>query len=79
MGGVNAKVAAAKQAGAQRVLIPKENWQVLYGKMDIEVIPIEHISEAIPYAILDKNEITIKEIHMDKPDILAASGVTTQN
>ena len=79
VGGVNAKVAAAKQAGAQRVLIPKENWQVLYGKMDIEVIPIEHISEAIPYAILDKNEITIKEIHMDKPDILAASGVTTQN
>ena len=79
VGGVNAKVAAAKQAGAQRVLIPKENWQVLYGKMDIEVISIEHISEAIPYAILDKNEITIKEIHMDKPDILAASGVTTQN
>lgn len=79
VGGVNAKVAAAKQAGAQRVLIPKENWQVLYGKMDIEVIPIEHISEAIPYAILDKNEITIKEIHTDKPDILAASGVITQN
>lgn len=41
VGGVSAKVAAAKQAGARRVLIPKENWQELYQNMDIEVIGVE--------------------------------------
>lgn len=47
VGGVVAKVEAAKQAGIKRVLIPKENWQELFDDMDIEVIPVETIEEVL--------------------------------
>ena len=41
VGGVRAKIEAAAQAGATRVLIPKENWQSEYaGFTRIKVIPV---------------------------------------
>ncbi len=77
VGGVTAKIDAAKQGGAKRVLIPKENWQVLYGQMDIEVIPIEHITEAISYAILNKKENPVSDNQIELPEVLVASGIVT--
>ncbi len=77
VGGVTAKIDAAKQGGAKRVLIPKENWQVLYGQMDIEVIPIEHITEAISYAILNKKENPVPDNQIELPEVLVASGIVT--
>lgn len=57
VGGVPAKVEAAKAAGATKVLIPKENWQEIFKlEIGVEVIPIEHVQEAIHYAIIDKEE-----------------------
>jgi len=43
VGGVVAKIEAAKNAGIKKVLIAKENWQDLFEDMDIEVVPVEDI------------------------------------
>ncbi|NPV43156.1 MAG: ATP-dependent protease LonB [Firmicutes bacterium] len=56
VGGVKAKIEAAKQAGAKRVLIPKENWQEIYKNCGIEVIPVETIQEVIEYALANRKE-----------------------
>lgn len=51
VGGVRAKIEAAAQAGATRVLIPKENWQSEYaGFTRIKVIPVETLSEVLELA-----------------------------
>jgi Lon-like ATP-dependent protease len=53
VGGINAKVAAAKEAGAKQVLIPKENWQELFSsESDLKIIPVERIEEVIKLAVL---------------------------
>lgn len=45
VGGVSAKINAAKEAGIKTVFIPKENRHDMYKAADIEIIPVEHISE----------------------------------
>ena len=53
VGGVRAKIEAALQAGATRVLIPKENWQAEYGELkEIQVIPVETLQEVLELAAL---------------------------
>lgn len=48
VGGVVAKVEAALQAGATRVIIPKENWQELFAQLPgVEVIAAESIEEVL--------------------------------
>ncbi|RJG20533.1 ATP-dependent protease LonB [Paenibacillus thiaminolyticus] len=51
VGGVLAKVEAAFQAGATRVLIPKENWLEIFTNLEggLQVIPIEHVDEAFAH------------------------------
>ncbi|WP_407272643.1 ATP-dependent protease LonB [Radiobacillus sp. PE A8.2] len=52
IGGVLTKIRAAKQAGASRVIIPKDNYQSICDKIDgIEIIPVETFHEALPYAV----------------------------
>ena len=52
IGGVVAKINAAKEAGAKKVLIPKENWQKIFeDDMGITVIPVERIEEVIRLAV----------------------------
>lgn len=53
IGGVVAKVNAARQAGAARVLIPKENWQSIFAEAkDIEIIPVEKLEEVLEKALV---------------------------
>ncbi|MGG0814922.1 ATP-dependent protease LonB [Paenibacillus alvei] len=55
VGGVLAKVEAAFQAGATRVLIPKENWQEIFAGLEgVQVIPVEHIEESFQHAFGSK-------------------------
>ncbi len=48
VGGVVAKINAAREAGAHRVLVPQDNWQAMFAsEMGIEICPIEHIEQAV--------------------------------
>jgi Lon-like ATP-dependent protease len=52
VGGITAKIAAAKEAGAKQVLIPKENWQELFaGETTLKIISVERIEEVIKLAV----------------------------
>lgn len=47
VGGVVAKVEAAKAAGIRKVFIPRENYQELFEDMDIEVIAVDNIGQVM--------------------------------
>ncbi|TXK84698.1 ATP-dependent protease LonB [Paenibacillus sp. N3.4] len=52
VGGVVAKVEAAFQAGATRVIIPKENWQEMFADLPgVEVLAADSIEEVLSVAL----------------------------
>ncbi|HBC92638.1 MAG TPA: ATP-dependent protease LonB [Pelotomaculum sp.] len=54
VGGVMAKVEAARQAGAEKILIPAENYQEIFREYtDVQVIPVERLEEVIKVALTD--------------------------
>jgi Lon-like ATP-dependent protease len=53
IGGVVAKVKAAKQAGVETVIIPKENMNSLLEEIKgIEIIPVTHIKEVLALTLV---------------------------
>lgn len=60
VGGVVAKVDAARTAGIKKVFIPKENYQELFEDMDIEVIAVDSIGQVMK-AIFNANVIDRKD------------------
>lgn len=53
VGGVAAKVEAAREAGCTRVLIPAENWQESFRSLaGVEVIPVERLEQVLDLAFL---------------------------
>lgn len=59
VGGIVPKIAAAKEAGAKRVLIPKENWQEMFqDEQAIQIIPVERVEEVIKLAVIKPVEVT---------------------
>ncbi|ASS74900.1 ATP-dependent protease LonB [Tumebacillus algifaecis] len=53
IGGVIAKIEAAKQAGATRVVIPKDNWQDIFKTFEgVEIIPVERIEQVIDLSLV---------------------------
>lgn len=53
IGGVTAKILAAKKAGAKKVIIPFENWSENFiGYEDVEIIPVKHVKEVIELSII---------------------------
>jgi Lon-like ATP-dependent protease len=75
VGGVSAKIAAAKQAGARRVIIPKENWQELYKTAGVEVVAAETIDEVLRHALVKVGDICRLEVLSPKHDYLSAAGM----
>lgn len=54
VGGVLAKVEAAFQAGAVRVIIPRENWQEIFADLNgLQVIPVSRIEEVLSHVFPD--------------------------
>ncbi|MCD5323758.1 MULTISPECIES: ATP-dependent protease LonB [Pontibacillus] len=52
VGGVMAKIKAAKRAGANKVLIPAENSQEMFNQIEgIQIVPVTHIREALALAL----------------------------
>lgn len=76
VGGVAAKVEAAKLAGINKVLIPRENWQEMFEDMGIEVIPVDDIEQVIRLTF-DSDMRRQEEIPVQKPavTVLAAKPV----
>lgn len=76
VGGVVAKVEAARLAGIRKVLIPRENWQELFSDMNIEVIPVDDISEVLEQTF-QRSEQGVEKLPLQNPgvSVLAASGV----
>jgi Lon-like ATP-dependent protease len=55
IGGVFAKVKAAKQAGATKVIIPKDNVQSILNEINgIEIVPVSHLSEVFEIVFGEK-------------------------
>src|SRR5690606_28364387 len=57
VGGIIAKVEAARQAGATRVLIPAENMQTIFQSMEgIQVIPVQRWEEVMQHVFQIQKE-----------------------
>jgi Lon-like ATP-dependent protease len=52
VGGVAAKVEAARTAGAQTVLVPEENWQESFRTLPIRVVAVRRLQEVLDLALL---------------------------
>lgn len=72
VGGVKAKITAAVKAGAQMIIIPKENWQESFKKIKgATIMPVSSIKEVFSYAFI--SEQTIGKINLQtKADLLLA-------
>jgi len=53
VGGVAAKIEAARQAGVERVIIPKDNWQEVFKKYDsCQVIGVERLEDLLDLVLI---------------------------
>lgn len=64
VGGVDAKIAAAIKAGAKIIIIPRENWQDKFNRINgVKIKPVDSINEVFGLSITDKiqdNNITFE-------------------
>ncbi|MGV8983368.1 ATP-dependent protease LonB [Clostridium sp.] len=76
IGGVNAKIAAAKKAGATRVIIPRDNWQDSFKNIEnIVIIPVSNITEVIREALLQESPKKISITFEPDVDVIAAEAL----
>ena len=55
VGGVIAKIEAARRAGVQKVIIPAENWLSIFDDFpDLKVIPVQELEEVFSWAFLEQ-------------------------
>jgi len=74
VGGVVAKIEAAKQAGVTKVLIPKDNYQEIFaGWEGIEIIPVESLSEVFRHALRSEEAQSYVNIPLTQVEVLSAS------
>jgi len=79
VGGVTAKIEAAKLAGVKKVLIPKDNWQESYRNMGLDVIPVEDFSEILDIVFNEESKeidekVTAKIVIQTPPNIITVPG-----
>ena len=72
IGGVTAKIYAARKAGANKVIIPIENWRENFKEIEgIKVIPVKYLKEVIDLAIY-KEKVVEDVVINSNIDILSA-------
>ncbi len=79
VGGVPAKIDAAIGAGVERVLIPYDNWQEGFESLNIKVIPIKAVDEAIKHALYNQSGNSVTALGQQKSEVLSASGTVKIN
>ena len=57
VGGVPAKIEAARIAGVKRIIIPKDNWQANFSELSVEVIAVNDIMQVLD--IVFDNQVSI--------------------
>lgn len=73
VGGVHAKINAAKEAGIEKVLIPADNWQETFEDYHLKVIPVKTIEQVISQVFeKTKDEIVVKT---NTGEVLTAQGI----
>ncbi len=80
VGGVTAKIEAAKQAGATKVIIPKDNWQEIMRETGgIEIIPVEALDQVFETALMAAEPYVApsRVAAAAAPAVAAALGVTS--
>lgn len=77
IGGIIAKIEAARKAGVKKVIIPRENWQETFKELDIEVVAVDKIEEVIKEALLLEmdNKFSINNNIKTSVEILSAESV----
>jgi ATP-dependent Lon protease len=76
IGGVIAKIEAARLAGAKRVIIPRENWQEMFRDLsDVEVIPVDHIDEVFALSFVEEEQVERNMGMMPAAERLTASPI----
>lgn len=77
IGGVVAKIEAAKLAGIKKVLISRENWQELFADIGIDVVPVDDIKQVMDIVFERKTESTGEmPVQGQSINVLTASGTT---
>jgi Lon-like ATP-dependent protease len=76
IGGVSAKIAAAKKAGATKVIIPRDNWQDSFKSIEnILIIPVSNIDEVIREALFVDSPKNITITFEPEVDVIAAEAL----
>jgi len=74
VGGVMAKIEAARQAGVKMVIIPKENWQESFDQVkEIKIVPVEQLEEVIEYALEGGFKELPKKFKVPRVQVFGAS------
>ncbi|WP_407947627.1 ATP-dependent protease LonB [Paradesulfitobacterium ferrireducens] len=73
VGGVSAKIEAARQAGCRKVFIPKENWEDRFVEMagGMEIIPVEELAPVLAAVLLDEPSVERLEIRPPLEEVLS--------
>ena len=76
VGGIVAKVEAARQAGALKILIPAENYQELFKELhEVEVLPVERLEQVFRVALKQRPKAKKVEHTASSPlGVLSATG-----
>ena len=77
IGGIMAKIEAAKNAGVKKIIIPRENWQETFKDFDVKIVPVERIEEVIKESLIDNNKRSISSTGNSNTasEILSADGI----
>lgn len=76
IGGITAKIEAAKKGGVKKVIVPEDNWQDNFKNLEgIEVIPVSNIKEVLELALVKDDNVNNKVIVDTNMDILTAKSI----
>lgn len=81
VGGVVAKVGAARLAGIRRVVIPRENWQEILQQEAgeaMEICPVERVEEVLRLALLRHAEEPLSPVELRRPEAPPAQPVAAE-